>query len=293
MPNAWFRMYSEIRSDPKVRTMPESHQLRLIWLFTLRCDGPTENLSRGELMYGLACDETLLETLRVAFLEKGFIEDDWSVSNWNKRQYVSDSSTERVRKFRKERTKKRHETLRNGKGVTDQNRTEQIQNREKPSRAVRASGDAKHSSDPRHIACKAEIFLYYRAKNETDPEWNGREGKALGMLLGANPKLTAEGMRRLLDHRARSEVNHAERPGMWIENLGSFRSGPLDRFGKPEGMNGARNGHHPAKTDGTLNAAKELLAELRGGGPDLPGDGEAGECIEGNAQIIRRGTARL
>ena len=125
MANAWFRMYSEIRGDPKVRTMPESHQLRLMWLFTLRCDGPTEKLSTGELMYGLACDETLLETLRVSFVSKGFIESDWSVRNWNKRQYVSDSSTERVRKFRAARTRKHGETLRNGKGETHQSRTEQ------------------------------------------------------------------------------------------------------------------------------------------------------------------------
>jgi hypothetical protein len=108
--------------------------------------------------------------------------------------------------------------------------------KQKPSRAVRASGETKHSSDPRHVACKAEIATYFRGKNNCEPDWDGREGKALGMLLGANPNLTAEGIRRLLEHRARSEVNHAERPGMWLATLGSYRAGPLDRFGKPIGM---------------------------------------------------------
>lgn len=92
----------------------------------------------------------------------------------------------------------------------------------------------KHSTDPRHMACKEAIFTYYREKNSgVDPDWNGREGAALGMLLGANPKLTADGMKRLLDHRRDSEVNHSDRPGLWIPNVKSFLNGPIDRFGKP------------------------------------------------------------
>lgn len=135
--NSWFRLYAEIRRDPKVRTMPESHQIRLIWLYTLRCDGPTEKLSRDELLYGLDCDETFLEALHETFLAKGFIDQDWSIPNWSKRQYVSDSSTDRVRKFRENRALKQDETLlkrRETQNVTDQNRTEQ--NRYRTERTV-------------------------------------------------------------------------------------------------------------------------------------------------------------
>jgi hypothetical protein len=63
-----------------------------------------------------------------------------------------------------------------------------------------------------------------------DPDWSGREGKALGMLLGANPRLTADGVTRLLACRERSQVNHSDRPGLWIEYLSSYRRGPIDRF---------------------------------------------------------------
>lgn len=128
MANSWFRMYSEIRRDPKVKTMPEQFQLRLIWLLTLRCEGPTERLSREELLYGLDCDETTLDALHEAFHVKGFIEQNWSICNWNKRQYVSDSSTERVRKYRASKEQKQDETLpkrRETQNVTPQNRTEQ------------------------------------------------------------------------------------------------------------------------------------------------------------------------
>lgn len=123
----------------------------------------------------------------------------------------------------------------------------------------RKRSEPKHSTDPRHVACKTAIFAYYQAHNAgEDPDWEGREGKALGMLLGANPKLTEAGMIRLLDHRARSEVNHSDRPSKWIGSLKSFRNGPLDRFGKPlEIKNGKLS-----KTDQMFRDRDELIREL-------------------------------
>jgi len=116
--------------------------------------------------------------------------------------------------------------------VTSTNTLTKTNTKPKSSR-VKAASEIKHSSDPRHQACKEAIFDYYRAKNGVDPDWNGREGRSLGMLLGANPNLTADGIRKLLAQRLQSEVNHAERPGIWIESLSSYRLGPLDKFGKP------------------------------------------------------------
>lgn len=103
----------------------------------------------------------------------------------------------------------------------------------KPRKRVSEDG-MKHSSDPRHLACKEAIFEYYRSKNQTDPPWNGMEGKALGMLLGADPHLDAERIRDLLRCRYLSEVNHADRPGKWLGSLHSYANGPLDKFGKPD-----------------------------------------------------------
>jgi hypothetical protein len=55
------------------------------------------------------------------------------------------------------------------------------------------------------------------------------------------------------------------------------------------------NGHFTTKADITLNAARELIDEIRGAaggvenqGADLPGDSTAGGCIEGNPQAVRR-----
>lgn len=89
MANQWFRMYADFRSDPKVRTMSEALQLRLAWLYCLRCEGPTENLSEDEIRFALGLSDTaeLARTQRV-FMDKGFIGDHWEILNWDKRQFT-------------------------------------------------------------------------------------------------------------------------------------------------------------------------------------------------------------
>lgn len=178
----WCRIYAELRTDPKVRTMPEPYQLRLIWLFLLRCAGPTENLSREELLFGLSCDETFLAALHAAFHAKGFIEDNWAVRNWNKRQFVSDSSTERVRKFRQNRTPKQDETLpkrRETQNETDQNRTEQNRTEEKPPappalepapRVHKSDLESIYDAYPRKVGKDAALKAIYKALRRIAPD---------------------------------------------------------------------------------------------------------------------------
>jgi len=141
---------------------------------------------------------------------------------------------------------------------------------QKPSpkpRKKRVSEDGmKHSSDPRHIACKEMIFAYYRSKNDgRDPPWNGWEGRALGMLLEADPKMDAERVRKLLYNRFRSKVNHGERPSRWIGDLTSYGPGPTNEF-KNTVVNGGGNG----KGESNLAALAEALRSDQDG---FDGDG--------------------
>lgn len=95
------------------------------------------------------------------------------------------------------------------------------------------SAEAK-PSDARHSACKEAIFAYYRSQNDgADPNWDGREGKALARFLAANPKISVDGVQRLLSQRALSEVNHADgRPYGW-EFSPAFETGLLTDSGNP------------------------------------------------------------
>lgn len=109
MANSWFRLYSEFAIDPKVQILPEQMQRRLIMIFCLRSSETLGTLHETEIAFHLRVTETELAETKLIFIEKGFIDEHWNVLNWNRRQYVSDSSTERVRRFRSSR--KQVETL--------------------------------------------------------------------------------------------------------------------------------------------------------------------------------------
>lgn len=84
--NTWFRMYSEFASDPKVQSMSESMQRRLMMLFCLRCGNVLATLQDDELAFALRISEDELSETKALFLRKGFIDEDWSIKNWDKRQ---------------------------------------------------------------------------------------------------------------------------------------------------------------------------------------------------------------
>lgn len=120
MANPWFRMYGEFANDPKVQMMSEAMQRRLVMILCLRC-------SNGDVtLHDVTPDVAVSFQLRISmdevaetkalFMARGFIDEDWNIVNWEKRQYVSDSSAERVRRFRDSR--KKAAQLSNGCNVT-------------------------------------------------------------------------------------------------------------------------------------------------------------------------------
>lgn len=105
----WFRCYAEFATDPKVQILSENMQRRLIMLFCLRCSDVLVTLHVTELAFALRISEQELQETKMLFIEKGFIDEEWNLLNWNKRQFVSDSSAERTRRYR-ERKKKQDVT---------------------------------------------------------------------------------------------------------------------------------------------------------------------------------------
>lgn len=98
MGNAWFRFYHEWDSDPKVQMMPEVMQRRLVMLFCWRCKGETFHVTRAAFHWRVT-EADLAETKEL-FMRQGFIDANWDLLNWNRRQFLSDSSTDRVRRHR-------------------------------------------------------------------------------------------------------------------------------------------------------------------------------------------------
>jgi hypothetical protein len=134
LPNPWFRLYSEIVNDAKVQMLSEAMRWRWIAILCLRCEETLETLQERQIAFRLRVTETELAETKAIFIENGFIDERWSIENWNRRQFISDSSTDRVRRFRAVRAAtsidlKQNETLHGTDGnvtVTspEQNRTD-------------------------------------------------------------------------------------------------------------------------------------------------------------------------
>ena len=96
--NPWFRLYSEFADDPRVQMMSEAMQRRLVMLMCFRCKDAT--MHETQLAFYLRISAAELADTKRVFLQNGFIDEDWKLVNWNRCQFVSDSSTERSRRSR-------------------------------------------------------------------------------------------------------------------------------------------------------------------------------------------------
>ena len=100
MANPWFRLYSEFAHDPKIQMLSEAMQRRYVMLLCLRCSEVLETLHETEIAFQLRLSTDELDETKDLFISKNFIDKHWNLLNWDKRQFVSDSSTMRVAKHR-------------------------------------------------------------------------------------------------------------------------------------------------------------------------------------------------
>ncbi len=102
----WFRMYNEALDDPKVQNLspPDFKSWINLLLLACRFDGnlPTEDDIAFHLRISAPCAKRIVKTL----ISKGLIDPSGTDDSagmphgWHKRQYKSDVSTDRVKRFR-------------------------------------------------------------------------------------------------------------------------------------------------------------------------------------------------
>ena len=103
MANQWFRLYAEFATDPKVQMMSEADQRRFIMVLCIRCSNDDVTLHDDEIAFQLRISSDEWERSKAVFLKKGLIGEDNRPTAWDRRQFVSDSSAERVRKHREKK----------------------------------------------------------------------------------------------------------------------------------------------------------------------------------------------
>jgi hypothetical protein len=145
MANPWFRLYSEFAHDPKIQMLSEAMQRRYVMLMCLRCSEVLETLHETEIAFQLRLSTGELEETKQLFISKNFIDKHWNLLNWDKRQFVSDSSTMRVAKHRskKKQVSNADETLqkRPSNAIDTDTDTEQIQKKVNNKRGSRLAQD--------------------------------------------------------------------------------------------------------------------------------------------------------
>ncbi|NMG71821.1 hypothetical protein [Parazoarcus communis] len=115
MANQWFRLYAEFATDPKVQMMSEADQRRFIMVLCLRCANDDVTLHDEEVAFQLRISDDEWARTKARFLQKGLIHDDNTPTAWERRQFISDSSAERVRRHREKKKK----TLQQAGNVTE------------------------------------------------------------------------------------------------------------------------------------------------------------------------------
>lgn len=95
-PATWFRMYAEFANDPKVQMLSEADQRRYVMLLCIRCSNGNVTLQDDAIAFQLRVSLDNWLTTKAVLVGKNLIHDDNTPAAWDKRQYASDSSAERV-----------------------------------------------------------------------------------------------------------------------------------------------------------------------------------------------------
>lgn len=140
MANQWLRLYSEFAHDPKIQRMSEALQRRFIMLLCIRCSNGDVTLHDDDVTFQLRISNDEWAETKAVFITKNLIDENNNPVAWDKRQFASDSSAERVARHRAKRNDVCNVT------VTAQNRTDTEQNRteqkEQKTRAPRFDAQA-------------------------------------------------------------------------------------------------------------------------------------------------------
>lgn len=127
-------MYANFMGDPVVQSLAFEDQRHYVVVLCMKCDGLLDRkVASGVrdrlIARALGLDINASEEAKRRLMEVNLVTEKWQPKGWEKRQFKSDGSTERTRKYRKrketENVPETPEERSRNVTVTDQNRTEQ------------------------------------------------------------------------------------------------------------------------------------------------------------------------
>jgi hypothetical protein len=243
----WLRLYESVLDDPKVQKLPDSAFRAWVNLLCLaaRTDGLI-NVDVSNIAFSLRKSEQKTREILQILQSGGLLirsENGWKPHNWDKWQYKSDVSTERVRAFRK-----RHETVSVTPPDTEQNRAEESNT---PRVLDAPKRKSKHSLP--------DIFPLQADKDWAIAFWLKR-GR-VDLCNGLEDEVS-----KFRDHHAAKLTNSADWSASWrtwTQNAVKFSNGGHN--GRP-----ARKSNHETFYDAASAVAARILGEDREINPSGP-----------------------
>lgn len=208
MSNPWFRMYSEFSHDPKVQMLSEVMQRRYIMLMCLRCSNTLVTLHETEVAFHLRISDAEMAETKALFIAKGFMDTEFNLLNWDKRQFPSDTSKDRVAKHRALQKEKQEAK---GNGVVT------LQKRNSNALDSDTDSDTYKPPAPKVAAEMPGFIKFWAAWPASDRKQ--AKGKCLESWTKAGAEADAE---QVLAHVARMLGSRE-----WTKNGGEFIPAPL------------------------------------------------------------------
>lgn len=92
----------------------------------------------------------------------------------------------------------------------------------------------------RHREFQADYQSAFQFTNGVPAPWNGKEAKRLSEWLKANPTITRDQWRTILQNRSRSPIPQAEPLSRWVDLALNWLNGLADRWGNAATSNGGK-----------------------------------------------------
>ena len=147
----WFRLYSRIIDDDKLRLLAFEDRWHFVALCCLKSDGlldePADDLRARRIAVKLGVQLRELDEIERRLREVGLVDETLSPVAWDELQFRSDNSTDRVKAFRKRQKKQRVDTVKRSSNVSETPQETETDTEESP------NGDSRSDDrlTPEHV----------------------------------------------------------------------------------------------------------------------------------------------
>ncbi len=251
----WFRLYHRMIDDEKMRLLAFEDRWHFIAILCLKADGLLDeeesSLKQRKIAVKLGVQLRELDEIKRRLSEVGLVDDDMQPIAWDDLQYKSDTSTDRVRKYR-EKTKPKHsETECNVSGNVSVTAQETDTETDITS-SLRSDVSVKPDFDAEF---EKQFWTVY-------PRRAGK-GQALKAFKAARKRVDLEtilvGVRRYADERRGENPEFTKHPATWL-NGQCWTDEPVPKFApsqqtipKPQKQTAATIFTNRARQMGILN----------------------------------------